>query len=71
MKQNTVNLVAEMRRIAKAIEDGDSYEGHIEYSCLENGLEKDEWEVSGAYRIGNSMGQGGSCIMKRTIQNET
>ncbi len=55
MKQTTKQLVEELRTIAKEIEDGESYEGHLNYSCLEDWLEKDEWEVDGVYRTVNGV----------------
>ena len=64
MKQTTKQLIETLSEISKAIQDGDSFEGHISYSCLEEHLERDEWEVSGAYRIGNNMGQGGMRVME-------
>jgi hypothetical protein len=64
MKQKTAELVRELREMAAAIERSDSFEGSIMYSCLDDGLAPGEWEVSGAYRIGNSDGQGGMRILK-------
>ena len=63
MKQTTEQLVKELRSIADAIEQNDSFQGHIEYSRFEGDLGPDEWEVSGMYRVGNSMGQGGMRII--------
>ena len=64
MKQTTEQLVTELRSIADAVEQGDSFEGNIEYTCFDEDLENGEWKVSGAYRIGNSEGQGGMRILE-------
>jgi hypothetical protein len=49
--------------IANSIEANDSFEGVIEWSCLEEGLVPGEFELHGFYRIGNSEGQGGSRLI--------
>lgn len=65
------HLVAHLRDIASTIEADDSFEGGISYSCLVMpgdvpGLElqRDEFLVKGMYRVGNSMGQGGSVLIR-------
>jgi len=68
MKQTTTQLVTELRRIAEVVETGDSFEGSIQYTCMEDGLEKDEWEVTGAYRVGNAEGQGGVRMLAQTTE---
>ena len=67
MKIKTHVLLAVLQNIAFCIEAGDSFEGNFTYSCMEEGLEQDEWEVSATYRIGNSMGQGGMRIINRSV----
>jgi hypothetical protein len=64
MKQMTSQLAALLREIADAVEQGDSFEGRIEYTRMDEGLEREEWEVSAAYRVGNAMGQGGMRILE-------
>lgn len=56
-------LVHLLQDITQAIEHGDSFEGNLEYLMPD---EKDyeanpgvQFMVRGAYRVGNSMGQGG------------
>lgn len=55
MKMTTEELVAVLDDIKKRVQEKDSFEGSISY---EKGDEKDSWEVVGAYRLGNSQGQG-------------
>lgn len=50
-----------------AIERGDSFEGQIKYTCLEPHLGPDEFEVTGAFRTGNSEGQGGMTILDHSL----
>lgn len=51
------DILSDMAERARA---GDSYEGHIEYLIPEDGSGGPfDVDVRGAYRIGNTMGQGG------------
>jgi hypothetical protein len=58
---NTLNLVGVLRAMASAIEEGDSYEGSIEYHALP---EPDQYEVEGVFRRGNRDGQGSVILIK-------
>ena len=58
MKMPHTTLAAVFRRLADAIEAGDSFEGELSYTCMLDGLEPKEFEVVGAHRIGNRDGQG-------------
>ncbi|MGS2592259.1 hypothetical protein [Streptomyces hebeiensis] len=68
IKMHRVELAGVFKDIAASIEAGDSFEGSITYSCIDNifsvdvdleELTGDEFFVGGMYRVGNSMGQGG------------
>lgn len=59
MKLSTEQLVAVLDDIKTRVQAGDSFEGNLAYSCMSESLGKGEWEVVGAYRVGNSEGQGG------------
>jgi hypothetical protein len=73
MKRN--ELAGIFKAIAASIEAGDSFEGAIRYSCMDdifgpdtadvdpNILDRDEFFVGGMYRVGNSMGQGGINLL--------
>ena len=67
-----------LRDMAERVEQGDSYEGSIEYALPdvpewaqrgepqpEDWVERDYRLVRGAYRIGNTMGQGGTRLIGR------
>jgi len=65
-------VAAILRNMATLVEAGDSFEGSIEYSIptSEDALppptldeEQPEVMVRAAYRVGNSMGQGGMHII--------
>lgn len=64
MKVERMFLANTLRDMAAKVELGDSWEGSIEYSCLGIELETDEFEIQGAYRVGNSNGQGGMRVLK-------
>ncbi len=55
-QQTKVQLIEALRNIAQAIEADDSFEGSIEYSIAGPQL----FDVRAFWRVGNSMGQGGS-----------
>ncbi len=61
----TLQLVTTLKDIINSIESGDSFEGGIQYTCIhmDEELKSDEWEVNGAYRVGNKDGQGGMIIL--------
>jgi len=69
MKMKKDELAAVLNDICQVVGGGDSFEGSIKYSCMEDGLGKDEFEVEAFYRIGNSMGQGGCRLIESTKQN--
>jgi hypothetical protein len=56
-------LAGILRDIAERVESGDSYEGHISYLIPEGGGGPDDVLVEAAYRVGNTMGQGGMRII--------
>jgi len=57
---NGINLAATLRRMALGIESEDSLEGSIEYHATD---ERDWYEVSGVYRVGNRFGDQGGVIL--------
>lgn len=73
MKRN--ELAGIFKAIAASIEAGDSFEGNIAYSCLDDifgltdghvemdDLATGEFYIGGMYRVGNSMGQGGVNLL--------
>jgi hypothetical protein len=64
MKMEKQHLVETLKVIAKKVEDGDSFEGNIKYSCLEFDLKPDEFEVTATFRTGNLKGQGGMAVIE-------
>lgn len=66
-KQELVELLEEMVQLIK---DDDSFEGNFSYTCMIPGLEDGKFEVSGAFRHGNSNGQGGMAILPAGIPEE-
>ena len=59
-------LVELLEEITQLIRDDDSFEGNISYTCMKENMEPDQFDVTGAFRHGNSMGQGGSAILPET-----
>jgi hypothetical protein len=57
------DLAATLRDMATRVEAGDSFEGRIAYSCMEDGCGEDEFEVDAAWRVGNLDGQGGMQVI--------
>ena len=49
-------LINALRDMALSIEEDDSFEGSIHYEIVD----RDSFDVSAFWRVGNSMGQGGS-----------
>lgn len=62
MKVTTEQLALILADIKSAVEAGDSFEGNLTYSCMDEDLKPGEFNVTAMYRIGNSQGQGG-CVM--------
>lgn len=67
---NLIPLEMSYEQLAALLEDmahrarvGDSYEGHIEYLMPEEDGGPDKVLVRGAYRIGNTEGQGGMRLI--------
>lgn len=56
--------------LAEKIDEGDSFEGSLSYSCMTSGLERDEMEVTVAVRVGNLEGQGGMMFLEASKLNE-
>ena len=65
MKLQQGSLANLFRLLATMIEDGDSFEGSISYSCLDNDLDGGDFRVTGTYRIGNLDGQGGVVVLEK------
>jgi hypothetical protein len=59
----TEQLVATLREMADKIAAGDSSVGNISYTFPTDEMPQDDYDVKGAYRIGNSYGQGGLRII--------
>lgn len=59
-----------LRDMANSIESRDSMEGDLSYTVMYDWLENGDFEVTGAYRIGNSEGQGGMRIFEPTKPKE-
>lgn len=64
MKTNTAGLVGLLDDIKARVAAGDSFEGNLNYTCMAPHLGTHEWEVVGAYRVGNSEGQGGMTVLE-------
>jgi len=56
-------LSAHLADVAQMVGAGDSFEGYLEYGCMEEGLGPEEFAVRGAYRVGNLDGQGGVVLL--------
>lgn len=69
MIMTTKEIVGVLRDIAMRIERGDSFEGSFHYSCMEDHLQRGQWEVEANYRIGNIDGQGGVRIIENSQEN--
>lgn len=55
-------LLSHLQQIIHGVETGDTLEGNISWSLPEDD-DPDGWDVVGAYRAGNTMGQGGMVII--------
>lgn len=49
--------------LANSIEEGDSFEGNLSYTCMEDHIPPGSFELTGAFRTGNTQGQGGTTIL--------
>jgi hypothetical protein len=68
MKLGTTMFEKLLDDIRMRVGTGDSFEGTLSYSCLEDGLQPGEWEVSTTYRVGNLNGQGGTRMLLGTMR---
>jgi hypothetical protein len=55
-------LLSHLRHIVQGVDTGDTLEGSIAWGLPEDD-DPDGWDVMGAYRVGNTMGQGGSVVI--------
>ena len=65
-KRGLVELLEELSQLVK---DDDSFEGNISYSLEGHGPDGPHFKVVGAFRHGNSMGQGGMAILPDEDEN--
>ena len=65
MKHTTEQLLSLLDELKSRIQSGDSFEGTLTYTCIDEHLQSGEWEVSGSYRVGNQDGQGGMRVLHR------
>lgn len=63
MKMSKRELVELLEDMTQLIRDDDSFEGNISYTCMKDGLCGDQFFVTGAFRHGNTQGQGGMAII--------
>lgn len=68
MKLTKNELIDRLKHMITLIEADDSFEGGIDYTCMleEVPCERGEFEVKAFYRMGNSEGQGGCCLIEAT-----
>lgn len=66
-KENLINVLND---IGKSIQQNDSFEGNISYTRMTPGLQRDEFDVQCAFRVGNSQGQGGMFILEPTALDD-
>lgn len=57
-------LASVLLDIAGRVLTGDSFEGSLEYSALDERCTEKQFAVTGCYRTGNSEGQGGCRIIE-------
>lgn len=69
MKLGRPTLTRELRDIADRIEDGDSFEGSLTYSCMDEDLVAGEFRLVGAVRVGNKDGQGGMRLYEQDLSS--
>lgn len=58
MKQTKEQLIQELELIVELIKANDSFQGNISYDCFHEDCGREEFMVTGAFRYGNSDGQG-------------
>lgn len=68
MKFTIERLGKLLDEIKSDITAGDSFEGNLAYSAMEEGLRAGEFEVAAAWRVGNSQGQGGMSVVASSEQ---
>ena len=66
----TDDLVNLLQYITTEVETHDSFEGCLEYSCVDRSLKPGEWLVKAAIRHGNQLGQGSMLIVESDQQGE-
>ncbi|MCA8355607.1 hypothetical protein [Burkholderia cepacia] len=66
MKMTRTELIQLLDDTKRALLSEDSFEGRISYTCLTDSVDlgPDEFEVSAAIRVGNSMGQAGMILVQ-------
>lgn len=55
-------LLSHLRQIVQGVDTGDTLEGNISWGLPEDS-NSEGWDVMGAYRVGNTMGQGGMVVI--------
>lgn len=63
-KLSSNQLVSFLQEVACEIERGASYEGSLEYSCVDDACAPGEFLVTAAVRNSNDLGQGGYWIVR-------
>lgn len=63
-KLTTAELTDLLRHMADSVEAHDSFSGDISYDCMTDECKPGEFLVKGAYRVGNSEGQGGMILIE-------
>lgn len=73
MKMSKEKLIKLLKDTLHAVENNDTFEGRISYSCMPEHVElaADEFEVDAFVRVGNSEGQGGAICIQPTPVPET
>jgi hypothetical protein len=70
MKATKEQVLAAIDAMRARIEADDSFEGSVSYTIMPDYLERGEFELQAAYRVGNSMGQGGMTIIPLSEDGE-
>lgn len=66
MKISKLELIERLKETIYNLERNDSFEGRLSYTCMVDGLSKDEFECEWYLRFGNSEGQGYCSILEGT-----
>lgn len=66
MKIHKSELIERLKQTILDLENDDSFEGTLTYTCMVEGLERGEFECQWYLRHGNSEGQGGCSILQPT-----